>query len=132
VFLANKIGDLWITQKDWFSKQKGNEVLTSVDGTVILLERQNSNDKDRNMRHTREIGIEIGIEVMSNYKLEKARTCYICSPLVEENKKLLARLTTLEQLLQNIIYASRGHYADVDVEAALKMAITKADEFLNT
>ena len=42
------------------------------------------------------------------------------------------RLTTLEQLLENIIAASCGHYADVDTNTALQRAITKADEFLNT
>lgn len=46
-------------------------------------------------------------------------------------KELHERLTTLEQLLQNIIAAHCGHYADVDRVTALHRAITEADEFLN-
>lgn len=39
-----------------------------------------------NMKHTRELMI------MSNHQLEKAKSCYHCRPLVEENEKLRAAL----------------------------------------
>lgn len=63
--------------------------------------------------------------------LQKQMLSKECERLLENLQEDRGRLTTLEQLLQNIIAAHCGHYADVERVVALQRAITEADEFLN-
>lgn len=63
--------------------------------------------------------------------LQKQMLSKECERLLESLQEDRERLTTLEQLLQNIIAAHCGHYADVDSAVALNRAIIQADEFLN-